>query len=159
MSYARWATKEEVAKRLDAVDLKNGVNKAGIPVAFDEKYLYVDTKEAHSMIIGSTGSGKTQTTILPMIKLSMLAGESIVINDPKGELYGKCAENLKKRGYNVIVLDFDDSKYGNAWCPLRSAYDLYNSDKRDKAIKSLEDIGYYLFYDAKEKDSDPFWKG
>lgn len=157
MSYARWATKEEVAKRLDAVDLKNGVNKAGIPVAFDEKYLYVDTKEAHSMIIGSTGSGKTQTTILPMIKLSMLAGESIVINDPKGELYGKCAENLKKRGYNVIVLDFDDSKYGNAWCPLRSAYDLYNSDKRDKAIKSLEDIGYYLFYDAKEKDSDPFW--
>ena len=157
MSYARWATKEEVAKRLDAVDLKNGVNKAGIPIAFDEKYLYVDTKEAHSMIIGSTGSGKTQTTILPMIKLSMLAGESIVINDPKGELYGKCAENLKKRGYNVIVLDFDDSKYGNAWCPLRSAYDLYNSDKRDKAIKSLEDIGYYLFYDAKEKDSDPFW--
>lgn len=157
MSYARWATKEEVAKRLDAVDLKNGVNKAGIPVAFDEKYLYVDTKEAHSMIIGSTGSGKTQTTILPMIKLSMLAGESIVINDPKGELYGKCAENLKKRGYNVIVLDFDDSKYGNAWCPLRTAYDLYNSDKRDKAIKSLEDIGYYLFYDAKEKDSDPFW--
>ena len=134
MSYARWATKEEVAKRLDAVDLKNGVNKAGIPIAFDEKYLYVDTKEAHSMIIGSTGSGKTQTTILPMIKLSMLAGESIVINDPKGELYGKCAENLKKRGYNVIVLDFDDSKYG-----------------------SLEDIGYYLFYDAKEKDSDPFW--
>ena len=157
MSYARWATKEEVAKRLDAVDLKNGVNKAGIPIAFDEKYLYVDTKEAHSMIIGSTGSGKTQTTILPMIKLSMLAGESIVINDPKGELYGKCAENLKKRGYNVIVLDFDDSKYGNAWCPLRTAYDLYNSDKRDKAIKSLEDIGYYLFYDAKEKDSDPFW--
>lgn len=157
MSYARWATKEEVAKRLDAVDLKNGVNKAGIPIAFDEKYLYVDTKEAHSMIIGSTGSGKTQTTILPMVKLSMLAGESIVINDPKGELYGKCAENLKKRGYNVIVLDFDDSKYGNAWCPLRSAYDLYNSDKRDKAIKSLEDIGYYLFYDAKEKDSDPFW--
>ena len=157
MSNARWATKEEVAKRLDAVDFKNGVANAGIPVAFDENYLYIDSKEAHSMIIGSTGSGKTQTTILPMIKLSMMAGESVVINDPKGELYERCAENFKRRGYNVLALNFEDARYGNTWNPLRVAYDLYNSDKRDKAIKSLEDIGYYLFYDAKEKDSDPFW--
>ena len=157
MSYARWATKEELADKLDAIDLKVGVSKAGIPMAFDENYLYVDTKEAHSMIIGSTGSGKTQTTILPMIKLAMIAGESVIVNDPKGELYGRCAENFKRRGYNVIALDFEDARYGNAWNPLRVAYDLYNNDKRDKAIKSLEDIGYYLFYDAKEKDSDPFW--
>ena len=157
MSNARWATKEEVAKRLDAVDFKNGVANAGIPVAFDENYLYIDSKEAHSMIIGSTGSGKTQTTILPMIKLSMMAGESVVINDPKGELYERCAENFKRRGYNVLALNFEDARYGNTWNPLRVAYDLYNSGKRDKAIKSLEDIGYYLFYDAKEKDSDPFW--
>ena len=157
MSNARWATKEEVAKRLDAVDFKNGVANAGIPVAFDENYLYIDSKEAHSMIIGSTGSGKTQATILPMIKLSMMAGESVVINDPKGELYERCAENFKRRGYNVLALNFEDARYGNTWNPLRVAYDLYNSDKRDKAIKSLEDIGYYLFYDAKEKDSDPFW--
>ena len=157
MSNARWATKEEVAKRLDAVDLKAGVKKAGIPMGFDDNYLYVDTKEAHSMIIGSTGSGKTQTTILPMIKLSMMAGESVIINDSKGELYEKCAENFKRKGYNVIALNFEDARYGNTWCPLKTAYDLYNSDKKDKAIKSLEDIGYYLFYDAKEKDSDPFW--
>lgn len=157
MSNARWATKEEVAKRLDAVDLKAGVKKAGIPMGFDDNYLYVDTKEAHSMIIGSTGSGKTQTTILPMIKLSMMAGESVIINDPKGELYEKCAENFKRKGYNVIALNFEDARYGNTWCPLKTAYDLYNSDKKDKAIKSLEDIGYYLFYDAKEKDFDPFW--
>ena len=96
MSNARWATKEEVAKRLDAVDLKAGVKKAGIPMGFDDNFLYVDTKEAHSMIIGSTGSGKTQTTILPMIKLSMMAGESVIINDSKGELYEKCAENFKR---------------------------------------------------------------
>ena len=45
MSNARWATKEEVAKRLDAVDLKAGVKKAGIPMGFDDNYLYVDTKK------------------------------------------------------------------------------------------------------------------
>ena len=64
MSNARWATKEEVAKRLDAVDLKVGVKKAGIPMGFDDNFLYVDTKEAHSMIIGSTGSGKDRKSVV-----------------------------------------------------------------------------------------------
>ena len=157
MSYARWATKDEVVERLDAVNLNTGVERAGIPITYDDKYLYIDAKEAHTMIIGSTGSGKTQTTILPMLKLSMLAKESVVVNDPKGELYEKCAANFKENGYEVLALDFNDAKLGNSWNPLKEAYDFYNSDNKDKAIKALEDIGYYLFYDRNSKDSDPFW--
>lgn len=157
MSYSRWATKEELAEKLEAVDLKKGVSKAGIPLGYDDNHLYIDTRESHSMIIGSTGSGKTQAAILPMIKLSMMAGESVIVNDPKGELYGRCAENFKRKGYNVIALNFEDARYGNSWNPLRAAYDLYNSDRKDKAIKTLEDIGYYLFFDSKEKGTDPFW--
>lgn len=157
MSYARWATKDEVVEKLDAIDLEKEVLKAGIPIAYDDKYLYIDTKEAHNMIIGSTGSGKTQTTILPMLKLSMLAGDSVVVNDPKGELYEKCAHNFKERGYNVLALDFNDASLGNSWNPLLAAYEFYNKGNKDRAIKSLEDIGYYLFFDSKEKDSDPFW--
>ena len=157
MSYARWATKEEVVERLDAVNLDTGVVRSGIPVTYDDKYLYIDAKEAHSMIIGSTGSGKTQTTILPMLRLSMMAKESIVVNDPKGELYEKCAANFKKEGFEVLALDFNDAKLGNSWNPLKVAYEFYNNGDKDKAIKSLEDIGYYLFFDKAGKDTDPFW--
>lgn len=157
MSYARWATKEEVVKRLDAVNLETGVSKAGIPITYDDNYLYIDSREAHNMIIGCTGSGKTQTTILPILKTSLLAGESIVVNDPNGELYEKCAGNFEEKGYNVLVLDFNDAKLGNSWNPLKVAYDFYNNNMKDKAIKTLEDIGYYLFFDRKERDTDPFW--
>lgn len=157
MSYARWATKEEVVERLDAVNMDTGVVRAGIPITYDDRYLYIDAKEAHSIIIGSTGSGKTQTTILPMLRLSMLAQESIVVNDPKGELYKKCAANFKKEGYEVLALDFNDAYLGNSWNPLRAAYEFYNNGDKDKAIKSLEDVGYYLFYDNTSKDTDPFW--
>lgn len=157
MGKARWATKKEVAERLEKVDLFADIKKAGIPIAYEKDGLLVDSREAHSMIIGSTGSGKTQTTILPMIKLSMMAGETVIVNDPKGELYGRCAENFKKKGYNVLALNFEDAKYGNSWNPLKVAYDFYKSDEKDKAIKSLEDVGYYLFYSSKEVDSDPFW--
>ena len=35
----------------------------------------------------------------------MLAEESLIINDIKGELYNNTASEFKKRGYNVVVLD------------------------------------------------------
>ena len=103
MSYARWSTKEEMVQKLEGVNLKTGVKKSGMPVCYDDEYLYIDAREAHNLIIGSTGSGKTQTTILPMIKLAMMAGESIVINDPKGELYKHCASALKDNHYDVYM--------------------------------------------------------
>ena len=157
MSYARWATKEEVVEQLKGVNLDTGVKESGIPIAYDDKFLYIDSRESHSIIVGSTGSGKTQAVILPMLKLSMMAGESFVINDPKGELYVKCASALKEKGYNVYTLDFDDAKYGNSWNPLRMPYQLYQEGEKDKAIKCLEDIAYYLFYEKNEVNVDPFW--
>ena len=157
MSYARWATKEEVVEKLRGVNLDTGVKESGTPIAYDDKYLYIDPKEAHNLIIGSTGSGKTQAMILPMLKLSMMSKESIVINDPKGEIYTRCADALKKNGYEVYALDFDDAKYGNSWNPLRMPYQLYHEGERDKAIKCLEDIAYYLFYEKSEANVDPFW--
>ena len=157
MSYARWATKDEVAKRLDAIEIGKEIEKSGIPMAYDDNHLYIDSHEAHNMIIGSTGSGKTQVAILPLIKLSMLAKESMVINDPMGELYRNNADLLRKNGYTTIVVDFDDSRYGNSWNPLKMPYDLYKNGEKDKAIKYVEDIAYYMFYDPKEKNNDPFW--
>lgn len=156
MGYARWATKEEVAERLRLIDFKKGVEKSGMPMAYTDNHLYADVKEAHNLIIGSTGSGKTQAAILPMIKMSMLAGESIVIND-SSELYKACARNFKENGYDIVVINFDDAKYGNNWNPLTMAYELYHNNNKDRAIECLEDIAYYLFYDRKEKNTDPFW--
>ena len=157
MSYARWATKEEVVKRMSGVNLDTGVKKSGTPITYDDKYLYIDDREAHNLIIGSTGSGKTQSIILPMLKLSMMAKESFVVNDPKGELYKKCADALKKNGYEVYALDFDDANYGNSWNPLKMPYQLYHEGEKDKAIKCLEDIAYYLFYEKSIANTDPFW--
>lgn len=157
MSYARWATKDEVVERLEGVNLETGVKKSGTPITFDDKYLYIDSKEAHNLIIGSTGSGKTQALILPMLKLAMMAGESFVINDPKGELYTRCSKALKEKGYDVYALDFEDAKYGNGWNPLHMPYQLYHAGEEDKAIKCLEDIAYYLFYEKPMPNEDPFW--
>ena len=62
-----------------------------------------------------------------------------------------------RRRYDIIAINFDNPRYGNAWNPLKVPYELYKEGFKDKAIKALEDIGYYLFFDSKEKESDPFW--
>ena len=156
MSYAKWETRENMFQRVIQINENSVIEKGGIPIMYDENNLYLNNDEAHSLIIGTTGSGKTQSTILPLMKLSMLAGESIIINDVKGELYNKTANNFKENGYNVIVLNFDNPKYGDSWNPLDLPYKLYQEGEKDKALKIIEDLGYYLLTDTNDT-SDPFW--
>lgn len=157
MNYARWATNEEMKSILTPVNLETGVKKSGIPLMYDDKYLYINDNAVHSLIIGSTGSGKTQATILPVLKLAMMAEESVVITDPKGELYERTCGELTKRDYNIITLNFDNSKKGNSYNPLTLPYKLYKGNELDKSIALIENLGYYLFVDPKEKNLDSFW--
>ena len=61
MGKARWATKNDIIKKLDSIDLKGTVTRSGVPIAYDDNYLYIDSREAHNLIIGSTGSGKSDS--------------------------------------------------------------------------------------------------
>ena len=66
MKYARWSTVEEMKKYVKGVNLETGVKKSGLPVMYDDNFLYIDDRECHSLIVGSTGCGKTQSVTLPM---------------------------------------------------------------------------------------------
>lgn len=157
MGYARWATYEEKAQISMPVNLNTNLEKTGIPFMYDKENLYLLKNNYHTLVIGSTGSGKTQTIVLPTIKLSMRAGESIVVSDPKGELYKSTASQLEKEGYKVNVIDFENPNFGNGYNPLTLPYQVYKGGNTDKAMEMLEDLGYYLLYDKKERTSDPFW--
>lgn len=103
------------------------------------------------------GSGKTQTITLPLIRLSINAGESFVVNDFSGELYKKIADKLESEGYSITILDIDKPKYGDSFNPLTLPYYLYKNGEKDKATELVEEIGHYLIYDKRNVDSDPFW--
>ena len=74
------------------------VNAAGIPLINDGKNIWVDNGAYHNLVIGSTGSGKTQTIVKPMVNLLAKKGESMIITDPKGEIYKYSASYLKEKG-------------------------------------------------------------
>ena len=157
MQYARWATKEEIKERLLPINLKEGVKEVGIPLMYEDDTMYVDKYRAHTLLIGATGSGKTQTTILPIINLAMKANESLFVIDPKSEMYKRTANQLEKEGYKVTVIDFENTTLGNNWNPLSLAYQVYKEGNKDKAQDMVEEIGYYLFSEETNKPTDPFW--
>lgn len=156
--YSRWCKDKEMKATLFEVDPSaDKVDHAGIVVVNDGKKLWVDDGEAHSLIIGATGSGKTQCVVFPMIKVLAKAGESVVLTDPKGELYENTSELLREKGYNIIVLNFRDPQKGNAWNPMTLPYRLYQEGNTDKAVELLDDLALNILYDEKNS-GDPFWE-
>lgn len=159
MEFAKWETKENMIKHMPlvGVNYKTSVKSSGLPIAYDDEYLYISDRSTHSLIIGCTGSGKTQTITLPLLLLSSMADESIVVHDTKNELYETTSEMFKEKGYNVIRLNFDDSIDSNNWNPLELPYRLYKEGNKDKAQDLIEELAFYLLNDLKELNSDPFW--
>ncbi len=156
--YSRWSRSSEMKKALKQVDIKaENINHAGMPIISDGKYMWVDNGEDHYLIVGATGSGKTVIGSMPMIKIMAKAGESVIVTDPKGELYEKTAGMLKERGYNIIVLNFRDPQRGNAWNPMALPYKLYREGNMDKAIELLDDLALNILYEEKST-GDPFWE-
>lgn len=157
--YSRWAKDKEmkaVLKPLNPSDYNSDV--AGIPLISKNGELWVDDGEYHSLVIGATGSGKTVNTVLPSVRILAKKGESMVITDPKGEIYEKTGKELEERGYNIILLNFRNPQKGNAWNPMSLPYNLYKNDNKDKAIELLDDLAMNILYEENSGNADPFWE-
>ena len=157
--YSNWCDKKTMKKELKPVVASSiKADAAGIPLINDGKTLWVDDGQYHNLIIGSTGSGKTQCIIFPMVQSLAKHSESMVITDPKGEIYEQTGEMLRRRGYNIVLLNFRNPQHGNAWNPLTLPYRLWNGGNQDKAIELLDDLALNILYDESNKNADPFWE-
>ena len=157
--YSRWAKDKEMKEELVMVNPSQDVaDSAGVPLILNDKEAWVDNGEYHTLVIGSTGSGKTQTVIKPTVKLLAKAGESMIITDPKGEIYEATANMLRDKGYDVQILNFRDPQNGSSWNPLAMPYRMYKSGNQDKAIELLDDLALNILYDESSNNSDPFWE-
>lgn len=158
--YSRWSKEQEIKEDKGVEHVTAGekhVEVAGIPLINNGKDIWVDNGDYHNLVIGSTGSGKTQTIVKPMVNLLAKKGESMIITDPKGEIYEYSAEYLKEQGYKIIVLNFRDPKNGNAWNPLTLPYQYYKNGNMDKSSELLDDVGLNIIRDPNNK-GEPFWE-
>lgn len=166
LEQAHFETQKEIETNFNTVsydDLPN-LDIEGIPIIAEEgkkDYKITFAKPAHTLIIGTTGSGKTTTFINPTVQiLANTKGKpSMLISDPKGELYALHAKSLIKRGYDVKVLDLRNPYCSIRWNPLEKPYEMYQEmlSLEDKVVVNEEE-GYYVFedkiyYDVNEKNA------
>lgn len=157
--YSRWAKDKEIKEELECVPVQaKRAKAAGIPLIVTKEELWVDNGEYHSLIIGATGSGKTQGVVFPQVHSLAKARESMIITDPKGEIYEKSSVMLREMGYQILLLNFRDPQNGSAWNPMTLPYKLYKSGNHDKAIELLDDLALNILYDDSNKNADPFWE-
>ena len=158
--YNRWTTEKEMKEAFGIKKVQVNLptsTAGGIVMVNDGKNMWVDDGEYHSLIIGQSGSGKTTALVDPQVYSLCKNGESMVITDPKGEIYKRHANRLKDKGYKLVVINFRDPREGNAWNPLTIPYRMYKQGKTDKAKELLEDISQNILIDPKNTN-DPFWE-
>lgn len=132
LEMSRWQSDKELRKNFISAsfDDLNSVNKIGIPIKAEQvknDYVITLAKPNHTLVIGTTGSGKTTTFISPSIEILSKLGTkpSLIIADPKGELYKLHAHSLKEKGYEIKVFDLRNPYFSIKWNPLEDIYKTY----------------------------------
>ncbi len=178
---ARFSTKKEIKNNFDKEKISN-INKHGYPIFFSKnlKYVFFDNETPHWCFLGSTGSGKTVTALIPQCSFISKANEkrSVVITDPKGELFQKTSKMFNDNGYKIYTLDFRSpelSNHVNILEPIIDEYDSYIkykniflNDKENIKMNNLSMMHYAeanrlinsvssIIIGKQGSQKDPFW--
>ena len=142
---ARFSTEKEINRNFSKEKISN-IKEVGFPVWYDKNinYVWFDKETPHYVYLGSSGSGKSVTAVIPMTSFVATAKKkrSLFITDPKGEIYNATSQMLKDNGYNVLTIDFrhpELSSHINILEPIIKEYENYMEyEKKANKVKSKQ---------------------
>lgn len=105
--------------------------RGGPPILTSRRRIWVDAADTHSLVVGTTRSGKTFSIVNILIQSLRMSGESMIVMDVKGELYRTHGQSLIDDGYDVKVVDFINPKNSVRWNPLGIIVRKYREAYRD----------------------------
>lgn len=118
----------------------------GVPIIAERRKNDIDIvlrEPIHTLYIGATGTGKTVGCVSPTIEIlsRTKTKPSMLITDPKGELYIRHAATLEKAGYNVTVIDLSDVYHSTQWNPFNDIW--RKTDEMTQPIEQRQ--GKYIY--------------
>ena len=83
--------------------------------------------DTHNLVIAATRQGKTVSGVIPQCIsfATQLIKRSMIISDPKGELFRLLSVFFKEQGYDVLLLNFRDYTHSECWNPLIPIFRKY----------------------------------
>lgn len=127
-----------------------GKVRDGVPLIAEKKHSDIEIilrEPIHTLVIGATGTGKTAAFVSPTIEIlsRTQTKPSMVITDPKGELYVKHKKTLERAGYNVTLIDLADVYHSTRWNPFNDVW-----RKTDEMTREVEQRHGKYYLDDKE---------
>lgn len=156
----RFTTIEELKKQYRAVPEKveRFEGQGGVPISRIDDKILIDDSPVNNMVIGTTRSGKGETFVVSTIDIESRAKiqGSLIVADPKGELYAASKEPLEKLNYNVKCL--------NLMNPFQSiSYNLIELVKNEYMIGNValaqqyaRSVAFMIYNDPLAKDK--YWQ-
>ena len=112
-----WMSRKEMAGVLDLVpDLRK--HKGVVLGMLDNKAVCIPENphiNGNLAVYGSSSSMKTRSFCMNRILQAAVRGESLIISDPKSELYEKSSEYLRDQGYCVKVFNLVNPENSDSW--------------------------------------------
>lgn len=127
-------------KRSSQLPAKGGMVVGYNPIKKNKEKLFFLGDDVHSLVLGATRSGKTRSMLLQSICFTGLAGESMIISDPKGEIFDYTAPFLRSLKYNVIALDFKTPTKSQKYNFLQPVITALKLNDMPKAVELVWDI-------------------
>lgn len=126
-------------------------------------FYYINQEALNTLGIGITRSGKGEMIVNPTVDILSRAKEksSMVINDPKGELFQMSYTTLRKRGYNVQVLNLLNMNKSMSYNPLQAAIEFAkegNVQQTQQQINSISTAIYKKNKDGGSAGNEEFWQ-
>ena len=100
---------------------------------------------SHALIIGSTGTGKSETFYKNqpelLSNLPLRLRPSFMVTDTKGTIPLDTVPKLKKMGYNIVIIDMRNPYQSARFNFLAPIYDNYHKALQIKSLLESDEIG------------------
>lgn len=112
---------------------------------------YIEDSTTNMLGIGITRSGKGEGHITTTIDINSRAEiqPSMVISDPKGEHYQSSYKTLRRRGYDVNVLSFQNMDWSMSYNPLALAIDAAKKGYYEKTQTRVNAVAEAIYRKTK----------
>lgn len=169
---ARWRSPKELKKTLLAMPLKLKEAKLGWVVGLDREtrptkafLIPPPPNNALVLVLGSSGSGKTRRLVLPNLFALGQANKigesnSIILTDPKGELYSYTAAYFRDLGYKVVTLNLLDPQRSDRYDPITAICEAFDQGDYSAASEAAWDVAHSFatVETGANTKEDPFWE-
>lgn len=121
----------EGAKLANSRDYGDRLNARNTGLLLDGDTLRMTEKESFQnvCVVARVGAGKTSRYIIPNVIDRANRACSVVVNDPKGEVYEATSGYMKAKGFRVIVIDPEHPEKSHSFNPLTEAQNEIELDQ------------------------------